>query len=275
MKVVTLLENTACTADLRHAHGLSLYLEAGSHRILFDMGPNAGFLENAEKLGVNLAAVDVAFLSHGHYDHAGGLELFCKRNKTAKIYVNRLAFGEFYAEREGQEPEYIGVDPKLERYHSRFVLTDAEVTVDAELRVFSDVRTNDYHSSANDTLRMKRGDDLPPDDFHHEQNLLITAEGKTVLLAGCAHRGIVNILRRAEEILGKAPDAVIAGFHLYNPGTGEPEPRSLIEAVGRELADRPTMYYTGHCTGQEAYDILKEILGGRLNRLSGGAEFII
>lgn len=275
MRVVTLLENTACEADFRHVHGLSLYLEAGEHKILFDMGPNAAFLENADKLGVDVGAVDTAFLSHGHYDHAGGLELFLKRNSRAKVYLSSLAFGEFYAERAGEEPEYIGMDPRLEKFKDRFVLTGEHLKIDSELQVFSDIHTNDYHSSANDSLRVKRGEDLPPDDFHHEQDLLITAEGKTVLLAGCAHRGIVNILRRAEELLGRAPDAVIAGFHLYNPGTGVPEPRELIEAVGQELLRRPTKYYTGHCTGQEAYDILKEILGDRLCRLSGGAEFTI
>ena len=94
MKIITLLENGACDAALGSAHGLSLYIETPKHRILFDMGPDEQFLSNAEKLGVDLREVDLAILSHGHYDHGGGLEAFCKRNPTAKIYLRKGAFYE-------------------------------------------------------------------------------------------------------------------------------------------------------------------------------------
>ena len=80
MKIVTLLENTAGDAGLCAAHGLSLYIETPKHKILFDMGPDARFLDNAKKLGVDLSAVDIAVLSHGHYDHGGGLRAFCEIN---------------------------------------------------------------------------------------------------------------------------------------------------------------------------------------------------
>ena len=71
MKLVTLMENTTCREDLCCEHGLSLYLETGDHKILFDAGQSGAFAENAEKLGVNLQNVDFAVLSHGHYDHGG------------------------------------------------------------------------------------------------------------------------------------------------------------------------------------------------------------
>ena len=93
MKITVLLENTACRADLCAAHGLSLYIEACGRRVLFDMGPDEGFLQNAGSLGVDLTAVDLAVLSHGHDDHGGGLAAFCRVNPTAPVYVHRRALG--------------------------------------------------------------------------------------------------------------------------------------------------------------------------------------
>lgn len=272
MKITTLLENTSCRADVAHAHGLSQYLETKNHKILFDMGPSPAIVENAKALDVDLSAVDTAVLSHGHYDHSGGLAAFLDCNKTAKVYVSRLALKPYYAVAAGKAPEFIGVPDDVKTYEDRLTLTGDELFIDPELRLFSDVKTTDYRSHANDKLREKQGEDYPMDEFRHEQNLLVTEGEKAVLLAGCSHRGIVNILRRAEELLGRAPDAVFAGFHLHNPGTGETEPRELVEAVGRELLAREgTVYYTGHCTGPDAFAILKAQMGERLQAMTGGA----
>ena len=271
MKVTVLLENTVCNPRFRCEHGLSLHIETEHHRVLFDMGPNAMFLENAEELGVDIRAVDTAVLSHAHNDHCGGLELFCRRNDRAPVYLQKEVWGEYYVVTP-QKRAYIGMDPSLRRYGDRFRLTEGDTVLDGELRLFSGIPTRDYWSHANDTLREKRGDEYPMDTFRHEQHLLVTEGGKTVLFAGCAHGGIVNILRRAEELLGHAPDAVFAGFHLYNPSLRQSEPRELVEAIGRELAAREhTKYYTGHCTGGEAFAVLRGILGDRLGTIHGGA----
>ena len=274
MKVTTLLENTVCRDDFKCEHGLSLYIETGKHKLLFDMGPNAMFLENAEKLGVDLTKVDTAFLSHAHNDHCGGLELFCKRNTAAPVYLQKRAFGNYYVVTPSK-CNYIGLDSVLKKYAAeRFRYGEGAVKIDDELTVFSDIRTRDLWSHANDTLREKYETEYPLDAFLHEQNLLVTENGKTALFAGCAHNGIVNILRRAEEILGKSPDAVFAGFHLYNPSLDAPEPRELVNAVGEELKAREgTRYVTGHCTGTVAYGWLKEILGDRLDYMAGGTTF--
>lgn len=272
MKIVTLLENTTGRWDMRHEHGLSLYMETAKHKLLFDMGPNAMFLQNAEVLGVDIKAVDTAFLSHGHNDHSGGLELFCKRNDHAKVYLQKEAFGAYYVVTP-DKCAYIGMDLALHRYEAdRFIYVDGQKKLDDELTVFSGAHTHDLRSSANDTLRRKEGDAYPQDDFAHELSLIVSDGGKTALFAGCAHNGIVNLLRDAEQILGKAPDAVFAGFHLYNPTLRESEPEELVRAVGEELASRKnTQYYTGHCTGDTAYDILEEMLGSRLHHMSGGS----
>ncbi len=298
MKITVLLENTACRDDVKCAHGLSMYVETEKHRLLFDMGPNAAFLENAETLGVDVAAVDTAFLSHAHDDHSGGLELFCRRNERAPVYLQKEAWGEYYVVTP-DKCKFIGVDKALKKYESRFRLVAGVTAIDDELTLFSGGMGHDYWSHANDTLREKRGnganllslrpfavngrspfgddeEEYPFDAFRHEQDLLVNEGGRAVLFGGCAHNGVVNILRRAEELLGRSPDAVFAGFHLFNPSLGASEPRELVEAIAKELAARPdTVYYTGHCTGQEAFDILRETLGERLIAIHTGSVFTV
>lgn len=271
MKITVLLENTVCRAGLKCEHGLSMHIATDRHSVLFDMGPNAMFLENAEALGVDVAAVDTAFLSHAHDDHCGGLELFCKRNDHAPVYLQKNAWGPYYVVTPSKVA-YIGLDKALHKYESRFRYADGVTEIDEELTLFSGDMGRDYWSHANDSLRQKLCCEYPKDTFRHEQNLLVTENGKAVLFGGCAHNGIVNILRRAEEILGRAPDAVFAGFHLYSPSLARSEPRELIDAIAQELAARPgTVYYTGHCTGTEPFDILQETLGDRLRHMSGGS----
>ena len=138
MKITTLLENTACRAGLCAAHGLSLYIETPRHKILFDMGPNEDFIANAKALGVDLAAVDLAILSHGHYDHGGGLVAFCRVNAHAPVYIHKDAFRAYYALEEGRAPRYIGLPRGLEDFRDRFVLTEGETVIDDELTLFSE-----------------------------------------------------------------------------------------------------------------------------------------
>ena len=270
MKIITLLENGACDAALGSAHGLSLYIETPKHRILFDMGPDEQFLSNAEKLGVDLREVDLAILSHGHYDHGGGLEAFCKRNPTAKIYLRKGAFGEYVALEEDESLRYIGLDPALQKYADRFVFTDESLWLDEELRLFSDVPDTYGALSASGKLKERQGENLLQDRFLHEQDLLITAEGKTVLVSGCSHRGIVNILRSARALASGEIDDMIGGFHLFQLEEGDPAADKLIEMIGTALLAGETVYYTGHCTGDYAYEKLNSILGGRLHRVMGG-----
>ena len=96
MKITALTENTPFNDNISAEHGLSLYIETEKHNILFDMGQTSLFAENAKKLGIDLTKVDIAVLSHGHYDHGGGLTEFLKINKTAPVYINRYAFGDYY-----------------------------------------------------------------------------------------------------------------------------------------------------------------------------------
>ena len=109
MKITVLMENTAISPAFATEHGLSLYIETGKHKILFDAGQSGAFADNAAALGIDLQGTDLAILSHGHYDHADGLPVFLQRNSHAKIYVNEHAFLPCYHGRD----RYIGITPQL------------------------------------------------------------------------------------------------------------------------------------------------------------------
>ena len=273
MKIVSLMENSAKNESLRASHGLSLYIETPKHKILFDMGPDEAFLENAKTLGVDLAAVDIAFLSHGHWDHGGGLAAFLAVNDTAKVYIRENAFAPYFHVT-GEEEKYIGIDTAL-KDSGRIVLTGETLRIDDELLLFADVPAvfDTAGSSAALCLRTENG--FLPDGFTHEQDLLITAEGKAVLLAGCAHRGIVNILRGAEKHLGRMPDATFGGFHLFQLAEGDRASEQVIFMTAKALLPGNTVYHTGHCTGEYAYNRLKAVLGERLQSIPAGSEFEI
>lgn len=272
MKIITLLENTSRRPDLAAARGLSLYVETAEHKVLFDMGPDASFLENARALGVDLSAVDLAVLSHGHSDHGGGLAAFCEINRKAKIYLRREALGAYYAVLPGQEPCRIGLPPEAARLSERFVYTGDRETLGGGLTLFSDVEDDRSLRAAAPKLQEKTGAGFRPDGFAHEQHLIAEENGKAVLLAGCGHLGIVNTLRAAERHLGRRPDAVFGGFHLFELRPDAPESEALVAATAAELQKGTAVYYTGHCTGDWAYERLKEALGDRLRPMDCGAS---
>ena len=272
MKIITLLENTARRPGLAAARGLSLYVETAGRRVLFDMGPDASFLENARALGVDISAVDAAVLSHGHSDHGGGLAAFCEANRTAKIYLRREALGDYYAVLPGQEPGYIGLPRSLDALSERFVFTGDREELDGGLTLFSGVEDDKSLRAVAPKLQEKTGGGFRPDGFAHEQHLLVEENGRAALLAGCGHLGIVNTLRAAERLLGRRPNVVFGGVQLFELAPDAPESEALIAATAAELAGGDTVYYTGHCTGEWAYERLRETLGDRLRPMDCGAS---
>ena len=274
MKVVTLMENTTEAEGIHAAHGLSNYIETDKHKILFDMGPDYHFLLNAEKLGVDISKVDIAVLSHGHYDHGGGLMAFMAANTEAPVFVRENAFGDYYSTLGGVHS--IGLNTELKEYTERLVWTEEECTIDDELSLFSGVEDHMDALKASAKLKEKtESGEWIPDTFTHEQDLLVREGDKAVLFAGCAHMGIVNILEAAREKLGRLPDAVFGGFHFFQLDPEDPASAELVDSVGRKLLEGDTVYYTGHCTGEFAYGRLKAILGERLQPMTGGSVEIL
>ncbi|MBR5259414.1 MAG: MBL fold metallo-hydrolase [Eggerthellaceae bacterium] len=280
MKITVLLENATTSDRFCSKHGLSMFIETDAGRILFDMGPDASFIDNARALGVDVTSADFAILSHGHYDHGGGLRAFIEETEAVgrkvPIYAHERAF-ESHCANTPIGLKDIGVDPTLlDEYCDRFILTGDSLEVAEGLDLFASVEPVELAPRSNKVLlervdgaveKSESLDDYTPDAFEHEQTLLIREGDRVTLVTGCSHCGIVNIMKKAEALIGGPLHAVVAGFHLMNPSSGEVEDPKTVKAVAQFMAERPTRYYTFHCTGLNAYSLLRDTLGERVNYL--------
>lgn len=274
MIITALAENESAHENLGCEHGLSLYIETENNNLLFDTGQGSLFAENADKLGVDLSQVDLCVISHGHYDHGGGLRTFLSLNTRAPVYANIKAFGDYYANRTDAPKQYIGLDKTLP-FPERIVFTGGYLTVEDGLEIFSTVTGQTLQPAGNNDLFEKTGETFLHDCFSHEQNLIITENGKTVLIAGCAHKGIINIAESFHDLKGYYPDYVIGGFHLYNKASGNSEDEDTVSAIGRYLLLTGSQYFTCHCTGMAAYTSLKTVMADKINYLSTGNQINI
>lgn len=258
MKLTVLCENTTAREDILAEHGLSLYLETGGVRILFDMGQTDAFARNADTLGIDLAKVDFAVLSHGHYDHGGGLGTFLERNHTAPIYLSQHAFGGHY-----HGPERgIGLDRSLMN-EERLVFVEEEMTLSPTLSLHHYSKQPLTQPIEPYGLTMEQGGVQMPEDFRHEQYLLVEEGGRRILISGCSHRGVLNLMAWVR------PDVLVGGFHFMKL---EPTAQGRLGDAAAALRQYPTKYYTGHCTGTAQYAVLQQVMGEQLAYLSAGME---
>ncbi len=258
MKITSLLENTAHHADMQVEHGLSLYIETETHKILFDMGQTDLFLQNAAVLGIDLSEVDIAVLSHGHYDHGGGLAAFLEVNAKSPVYIHRDAFLPHH----NGTGKYIGLDTAL-KDNPRIRFTGDRTEVGDDLTLLTCNGLERPNSPGHFGLTERVGDTLIPDDFRHEQYLLIRERDRRVLVSGCSHKGIVDI---AEWF---SPDVLVGGFHVSKmPLGGE------LSSMARQLNTHKTVFYTCHCTGCEQFAFMRDRME-RLHYLACGQSIII
>jgi len=262
MKLIVLVENETNNPDLETRKGLSLYIETAENKLLFDAGPDASFISNAKMLGVDLTNVDTAIISHGHNDHGGGLPYFLDLNDKARVYAHELAFGNYVVYR-GVE-RYIGLDKELIK-NGRISLVSGDIQIGNGLKLMT-VDEGSVIPGQNKGLFERKDNGRVPDEFHHELNLLISEGNKNILVTGCAHRGIVNIIESISKRENIRIDYVIGGFHL-NKFTGE----ELTElGIAEKLRNIGAKYITGHCTGTEQFISLKKTLKEDMQYLSTG-----
>jgi 7,8-dihydropterin-6-yl-methyl-4-(beta-D-ribofuranosyl)aminobenzene 5'-phosphate synthase len=269
MVITTLVENTSLLKEFKCKHGLSLHIKTNKHNILFDLGSNGLFIENAIKLNIDISDVDILVISHGHKDHGGALKLFLQHNSKAKIYINKDAFNKYYTSVLGALKFYVGLDDRLQ-FNERIIFTEDIFQIDEDICLFSNVPKKYETSNLNDSLFIKIDGKYYKDDFTHEQSLLIRENDKYILIAGCAHKGIVNIIDKAEEIMDSNLSTVIGGFHLFNPVNKKSESLEFISNIAKNLSNKNTIFYTCHCTGNKAFYILKENLKDKIMYLSTG-----
>lgn len=270
MRIVSLMENTDGGNGCFFEHGFSFYIETKKHKLLVDTGASPAFLENAKKLSVDPAVVDAVILSHGHYDHGGGILAFAEQNPDAAIYIRENAFGHF-THGEGERERNIGLDAGIAAL-SQVIRVKGNLRIDEELSLFTNVTGRELWPEGNKELMREENGQKLPDDFSHEQYLVIFCEGKRILVSGCAHNGVLNILKTFEVLFTGEPDVVISGFHMMKKHGYTQKDREIVEMTAKRLKATKTVFFTCHCTGGEPYGWMKEIMGEQISYIRSGQE---
>ncbi len=270
MRIVNLIENTCANNGCRYEHGLSFYIETKNHKLLVDTGASDAFIYNAEILGIDLCLVDTVILSHGHYDHSGGILAFAKINPTAHIYMQRNAVEEYYHKDELME-KYIGIDKSIIKL-PQVVYVDGDLVIDDEIEIFGNVTGRKLWPHGNTKLKKLVEGEFLQDDFSHEQYVVVSDGHNKILISGCAHNGVLNILEKYRQLYGGAPQSMISGFHMRKKEDYKEEDIVVMRETARELCKIDTVFYTGHCTGEIPFDVMKAILKDKLIYVHSGEE---
>ena len=270
MKATVLIDNIAHN-DCCGEWGLSVFIEHEGKNILLDTGASGKFAKNAEKLGIDLRAVDYGVLSHAHYDHSDGMKDFFALNDKAYFYLQEdckeKCFGRRFI-----FIKYIGIKKAiLKNFDDRikYINGKAELCKNAYLLPHTTESLESIGKKAG--MLITSNGRLTHDSFSHEQSLVLRTEKGLVIFNSCSHGGADNIINEVGEVFPQEKiHALIGGFHLYRSDEEE------VRALARRIKDTGIeKIYTGHCTGNKAFDILKEILGEGAAQLKVGLEIEI
>ena len=256
-----LVENKTDNPGVMAEHGLSIYIEADGSRILFDAGASDLLIRNAGNMGVDLSQVDLAVVSHGHYDHTGGFPAFCRINDRAGIYIHKNAFRESYGLKDGRlDGKNDGIrwssDEKKEIL-DRIVFTDGPVRISDNICITGSI-TKEPGFEPTERFYFRDGDgNITEDDMSHEQCLVIRQPEGLYVFSGCSHTGVISAINTSKAMFpGENIAAVIAGMHLYS--ASEADRKRVVDQVAGE---HPRCVMPVHCTGIEAICDLKARLG--------------
>ena len=265
MKIITLAENLVYNNKLIAEHGFSLYIESGGKKILFDTGQSGLFIQNARQLGIDIADVDILVLSHGHYDHTGGLDAFMEVNSKAEI----LAKEEIFIPKYSGKSRFIGIScDEVIRSRVSFVSTVKELVKD--VYVVTDIKL--YHPEDTNFRKFykKQAASFYPDEFEDELFIAIRQNNMITIITACSHRGITNICENAVRYFDLPVHMIIGGFHMKDC-----EERQYQWIVQYLRNIRPDMVGVSHCTGVDKYAALAKDLDTKIFYNYTGNEITI
>ena len=271
MEIVTLIENLVYKGGLKGEHGLSFLIKTGGLRILFDVGQTGVLLENAESLGEDLKDVDYIILSHGHYDHTGGLEKILEINKTARVVMKKSIVEEKYSNSSGELKE-IGfkLRDKFRGYPNEFILLEEDYALGKGIEVVARIGEYTDFEKIEQGLLVRDGNSYVADNFSDELFLSIEKEKELNIITGCSHKGIINILKSATDKTGiDSINLLLGGMHLSGLKAGDEIVREkLHEKTEKTIHELKKMkierIYTNHCTGIDGFMELKDAMGERV-----------
>lgn len=270
MKITTLIENSQDDLKiLKNEHGLSMFIQTPECNILFDTGKSGDFIDNAQKLNINISKTDIIVLSHAHYDHCGGIKKFVETfNIRPQLFIsedffknsNRYHYSDGtlktdFSNEKGYK--YIGIDfnedyLKSNRIPINFVHNS--VTKISE-NIYICSKFNKYHSfeKANESMKVKVEDKYITDSFSDEIALVIDTSKGILILLGCSHPGVLNMVTTISEAFRKEVLGVIGGTHLV-----EADDDRIKKSIEYFNDLNINMVGVSHCTGEKAMELFDE-----------------
>lgn len=272
LRLITLSEDTVSGPELLGQLGLSILVESNEARVLFDTGQGISAAFNAQSLGVDIRRVDRIVLSHGHFDHVGGLRNILAKIRKKEIEIighpdiwkNRFARG-----------RYIGIPfqrEELKRLGAQFRLTEKPTEISENILTSGEIPMTSTFERLSPKLLVKEGSATNQDEVLDDQALIITSHHGLIVLLGCAHRGVINTINHAMKLTGADQlYMVVGGCHLKDPDSGL-QTEATIAAL-KELDVKKVG--VSHCTGLPASIRMREAFGDRFFFNHAGSVIIV
>jgi 7,8-dihydropterin-6-yl-methyl-4-(beta-D-ribofuranosyl)aminobenzene 5'-phosphate synthase len=276
IKITTLSENTASTTHLLAEWGFSALIEINSLTILLDAGLSSSVAHNAGILGIDLKKIDRIVLSHGHYDHTGGLqEVLRLMRKKVDIIAHPNIWDEKYTRQNDGTYRYIGIPfqrPVLESLGASFTLSTSPVRITDEVFTTGEVpEITEYEQIEPDRFYVREDGELKLDILADDLALIINTKPGLVIILGCGHRGLINTLRHAQKLTRRQEiRMVVGGCHLI--GTSLERIRLTLNALQEMNVQKIGV---SHCTGLPAAAIMSRELGDRFFFNNTGTRLIL
>ena len=263
---ITILSDNIEYRQFQAEWGLSVLIGHHGMQILLDAGASGLFAQNAGLLGIDLNSVDYSVLSHAHWDHANGFDVFFKLNDHAPLYLRAGISENCWSEGE-EGMEYAGIrEGYLERFRDRLKFVSGDYSPAPGVWLIPHTTPGLELAGRKAGLYIRSGNSYIPDSFQHEQSLVFETEKGLVIMNSCSHAGADTVIREAEKSFpGKKLHAILGGFHLYK--SSEDEVRALADRIRKTGIEH---VITGHCTGEEGLRILREELGEQLVPMHSG-----
>lgn len=269
VRITALAENTA-GPGLLGEWGWSALIETDDARILMDTGQSTVAVHNAGLLHIDLSGIDRIVLSHGHYDHTGGLEEVLRRTGEKEIIAHPAVWEPKYAVY-GATRRYIGIPAaraQLESLGARFRLSRDPVWITDRIVTSGEIPMTTAYEKTDAHLHVERGGRLIPDPFDDDLALAVKTEEGLVVILGCAHRGMINTIRHFQKLLREERvHCVIGGTHLIAAS-----PEWLAQAVADLRKIKVNKLGVSHCTGFSAASWLAGELGKAFFPFNAGSS---
>lgn len=253
-KIICLVNNTAAPG-YKAEHGISFHIESSCLRMLYDTGQSGDVLvHNAKTAGIDFGWLGLIILSHGHYDHTGGLMKALEKSGTIKVMAHEAAFNEKFALKEGKL-ESIGIPFNVKTLwnYCDIILQQGPYTICGGLWATGEIpRVTPFEVPQSRFMEEHKGAKCT-DYLKDDQSIVVDTGHGLMLISGCCHSGVVNTILQVKALFGRYPTTIVGGLHMES--ADEARIAATVEALKEAGVKKAIL---GHCSGTKIMDALRQ-----------------